>query len=339
MSACRGTVAAGIDGVIMIAGAVYVVFFANDFLGPFQGFLITLGVPIAAWCGIFVADISLRRRDYAEAELYDRRGRYGSVRWLPIAARRVGTVVGWGLVTNTSAEWLSWQGYLLGPLGGKDGDWAFANLGVLVALLSGSSARWSRPRGRGPASGGSSRLVTAPALVVDRHAARVRRPGERWFTPGFAERRRPRCAGCCRRSATAWSSPGSSRRREPEGAWVPYYEQWPFALVPEDDPLYDLVRIRRRRRTAVVTATTFGKWGARASARRSAARTRSCWRASRPTAACSRRPSPPPTRACGCGWSPDACAGLSEADHRRALDAMALYAPLIEIGDSAALTP
>ena len=27
----------------------------------------------------------------------------------------------------------------------------------------------------------------------------------------------------------------------------------------------------------------------------------------------------------------DACAGLSEADHRRALDAMALYGPLITI--------
>ncbi|WP_348788598.1 cytosine permease [Leifsonia sp. NPDC080035] len=130
-------VAAGIDGVIMTAGAVYVVFFANGFLVPFQGFLITLGVPIAAWCGIFVADIALRRRDYAEAELYDRRGRYGSVRWLPIALIVIGTAIGWGLVTNTAASWLSWQGYLLGPIGGTSGDWAYANLGVLVSLAIG----------------------------------------------------------------------------------------------------------------------------------------------------------------------------------------------------------
>ena len=75
-------VAAGIDGVIMIIGAIYVVFFATDFLGPFQGFLITLGVPIAAWCGIFLADMSLRRRDYADADLFNPRGRYGDVRWL-----------------------------------------------------------------------------------------------------------------------------------------------------------------------------------------------------------------------------------------------------------------
>jgi hypothetical protein len=46
-------------------------------------------------------------------------------------------VVGWGLVTNGLAGWLGWQGYLLGPLGGREGRWAYANLGVLAALLIG----------------------------------------------------------------------------------------------------------------------------------------------------------------------------------------------------------
>ena len=46
------------------------------------------------------------------------------------------TVVGFGLVTNSYASWLSWQGYLLGPfgLGGKTGAWESANLGVIVTL-------------------------------------------------------------------------------------------------------------------------------------------------------------------------------------------------------------
>jgi NCS1 family nucleobase:cation symporter-1 len=130
-------VAAGIDGVLMLLGAIYVVFFAGDFLGPFQGFLITLGVPVAAWAGIFMADITLRKRDYAERDLFTPKGRYGSVRWLALILIVVGTVLGWGLVTNTFAGWLSWQGYLLGPIGGRDGAWAFANLGVLVALVVG----------------------------------------------------------------------------------------------------------------------------------------------------------------------------------------------------------
>ena len=48
----------------------------------------------------------------------------------------VGSVLGFGLVVNTYASWLSWQGYLLGPfgLGGKTGTWEYANLGVIVAL-------------------------------------------------------------------------------------------------------------------------------------------------------------------------------------------------------------
>ncbi|TFV91783.1 allantoin permease [Blastococcus sp. CT_GayMR20] len=132
-------VAAMIDGVLMVIGTVAVVFFADDFIGPFQGFLITLGVPIAAWCGIMLADLALRKRDYAERELFDPRGRYGSVQPVPLVLLLVGTVVGWGLVTNTFAEWLDWQGYLLEPsgLGGRDGSWAFANLGVLAAFLIG----------------------------------------------------------------------------------------------------------------------------------------------------------------------------------------------------------
>jgi nucleobase:cation symporter-1, NCS1 family len=129
-------VAALIDGTIMIAGTIYVVFFAKNFVAQFEGFLITLGVPIAAWCGIMLADILLRRRDYAEPELYARSGRYGDVRPFPIAVIVVATALGWGLVTNTNASWLTWQGYLLSPfgLGGKTGAWAFANLGVLIAL-------------------------------------------------------------------------------------------------------------------------------------------------------------------------------------------------------------
>ncbi|HZE48654.1 MAG TPA: cytosine permease, partial [Jatrophihabitantaceae bacterium] len=131
--------AALVDGTIMVGGTIYVVFFSHNFIGPFQGFLITLGVPIAAWCGVMLADIALRRADYAQDELYDRTGRYGDVSVLPVALIVIGTALGWGLVTNTYASWLNWQGYLLDPfgLGGKSGAWQYANLGVLVALALG----------------------------------------------------------------------------------------------------------------------------------------------------------------------------------------------------------
>ncbi|WP_420112925.1 purine-cytosine permease family protein [Pseudactinotalea sp.] len=135
-------VAAGIDGTILTIGAIWVVFFAEDFLGPFQSFLITLGVPIAAWAGIAMADVVLRRKDYDEQALFDATGRYGRWNWSSIVLMAVASVVGWGLVINNfaaEAAWNNWQGYLLGPLGlgGRDGDWAWANLGVLFALVIG----------------------------------------------------------------------------------------------------------------------------------------------------------------------------------------------------------
>ena len=103
----------------MTLGAIYVVFIAGNFFGQFEGFLITLGVPIAAWCGVMLADILLRHRDYAERDLFTPAGRYGDIRWFPVGVIVIGTV--------------------LGPfgLGGKTGAWAFANLGVLVALVIG----------------------------------------------------------------------------------------------------------------------------------------------------------------------------------------------------------
>ncbi|HYS40221.1 MAG TPA: allantoin permease, partial [Pseudonocardiaceae bacterium] len=139
-------VAALIDGTIMVAGTVYVVFFAGNFLGQFEGFLTTLGTPIAAWCGVMLADILLRRRDYAEPDLYRPSGRYGDVRLLSVAVVVVSTVLGWGLVTNASASWLTWQGYLLSPFG--LGGWASANLGVLVALVIGFVVTLVFDRGR-----------------------------------------------------------------------------------------------------------------------------------------------------------------------------------------------
>ena len=71
--------AALIDGIILTLGTIWVVFFAEDFIGPFQSFLITLGVPLAAWAGIMIADIALRKRDYDDEALFDAAGRYGSV--------------------------------------------------------------------------------------------------------------------------------------------------------------------------------------------------------------------------------------------------------------------
>ena len=129
--------AAIIDAIIMFAGAIYIVWIADNFFYPFQGFLITLGVPVAVWSAIFVADVLLRKKAYSEQDLFNAEGIYGSVNKGSIALMICGSVVGWGFVTNTFAPWLEWQGYFLELMGGKDGPWAYSNVGVLFALIFG----------------------------------------------------------------------------------------------------------------------------------------------------------------------------------------------------------
>lgn len=130
-------VAASLDALIMLVGAIYFVWVADDFFYPFQGFLITLGVPVAAWSAIFVTDVLLRKR-YDQNDLYRTEGRYGAWNFTSIGLLLVATIIGWGFVTNGFASWLTWQGYFLGALGGKEGEWAYANLGVFFALVIGS---------------------------------------------------------------------------------------------------------------------------------------------------------------------------------------------------------
>ncbi|GAA4113309.1 cytosine permease [Knoellia locipacati] len=141
--------AALVDGVILTLGTFYVVFVAQSFINPFQSFLITLGVPLASWAGIMIADIALRKRDYDDDALFDSSGRYGAFDWVSIGTMVVASVLGWGLVVNNFADdatWNNWQGFLLDPLGlgtfvedpaGSywEGTFAYANLGVLLALV------------------------------------------------------------------------------------------------------------------------------------------------------------------------------------------------------------
>lgn len=131
--------AALLDGVLMVLGSIYVVWFAPDFLTPFQSFLISMGVLLAAWAGIFLADMLMRwHTGYDEARLFDASpAGYGSVNWVSLALLALGGFLGLGLVVGANdMHWLAWEGYLLGPLGlgGRTGAWAFSNIGMLVAL-------------------------------------------------------------------------------------------------------------------------------------------------------------------------------------------------------------
>ena len=104
-----------------------------------------------AWAGILIADILRRKKDYDDDALFDAKGRYGAWDWTSIITMIVTSVIGWGLVVNNfaaEAAWNNWQGYLLFLIGGKEGDWAYANLGVFLALVLSFVVTWFARAGR-----------------------------------------------------------------------------------------------------------------------------------------------------------------------------------------------
>ena len=106
-------VAASIDGAIMTIGTIYIVWISDNFFVPFQNFLIKLGVPVAVWTAMFVADV-LTRKSYNENDLFDKNGEYGSWNYKATLVLVLGSVIGWSYSSNS-----------------------YSNIGVVFALLIG----------------------------------------------------------------------------------------------------------------------------------------------------------------------------------------------------------
>jgi purine-cytosine permease-like protein len=124
-----------IDGTLMLIGNIYLLLFAKNFVGPFVGFLMTLGVLLAAWSAVFVTDMWLfrRREGYSDADLRDSSGVYGAFNWAGLISFVGAGFVGLGLVTS-AAPIFAWVGYLLPWLGLEKGVFANSSLGILVAF-------------------------------------------------------------------------------------------------------------------------------------------------------------------------------------------------------------
>ncbi|WUJ73018.1 cysteine hydrolase [Kribbella soli] len=113
---------------------------------------------------------------------------------------------------------------------------------------------------------------------------------------------------------------------EPIGAWVPYYREFPFALQSPDADDYQLVDEFKGART--LDKTTFGAWGPELAARAGGRLvlggvTTDCCVISTALAAVDAGVQVQVVE--------EACAGSTDENHRKALDIMRLYAPMIEI--------
>ncbi len=117
--------------------AVLLLAFGGSILELFRDAATTLAVPIAAWAGIFAAELMIRNRRFETMSLLHRGGIYGDVRWGNFIALILITVIGWAF-TTASVGWLSWQGFGFRLLGvATDSDLAGTDLGVLIALVLG----------------------------------------------------------------------------------------------------------------------------------------------------------------------------------------------------------
>ncbi|MGW4482228.1 cysteine hydrolase family protein [Amycolatopsis sp. NPDC004368] len=151
-------------------------------------------------------------------------------------------------------------------------------------------------------------------------------PASGWFTPGFAEIlpqvRRLVDAFGARVAFTRFLAP-----EQPAGAWVRYYEQWPFALQPPDSRAYAVVPEFPVRST--VDAHTFGKWTPALAELVGDGRlvlagvSTDCCVLS--TALAAADAGTPVTVVS------DACAGVSAESHEQTLAILRLYGPLVEV--------
>jgi purine-cytosine permease-like protein len=123
-----------IDGTIMILGAIYILFFAPNFLTVFQDFLATMGVLILSWAGIFIAHSLFDKDDYDSYSLYNGDGKYGIVNLETISISVISIIIGLGFATS-SLPFLQWEGYYFKLLGLVGTEWYQGNFGCFLSLI------------------------------------------------------------------------------------------------------------------------------------------------------------------------------------------------------------
>jgi purine-cytosine permease-like protein len=133
----RRSVTTLLSAVLVLAAAAVLLFVVSDFASIARGLIIAIAVPVAAWAGIFAAEMMIRTRRFHTPSLLAPGGIYPQVRWLNLIGLVVISAVSYGFVTSDVAG-LQWQGFLFSALGvGPADPWAVSNIGVFVSLLLG----------------------------------------------------------------------------------------------------------------------------------------------------------------------------------------------------------
>ncbi len=126
-----------IMGALLFAVAMLLRYTVADVTPLFRDLATTLAVPVAAWAGIFAAEMLIRRRRFDTGSLVARGGVYPAVNWVNLSMLVVATAIGLGF-TSATVGWLGWEGYLFAATGVPlTSDLGGTDIGVLVALALG----------------------------------------------------------------------------------------------------------------------------------------------------------------------------------------------------------
>ncbi|MDQ1606409.1 MAG: nucleobase:cation symporter, family, partial [Microbacteriaceae bacterium] len=128
--------------IMITGGALFVVtimltFTVTDVVTVFRDVATSLAVPVAAWAGIFGAEMMIRRRRFDTESLLGRGSVYPAVNWINLGMLVVASAIGYGF-TSAAVGWLSWQGYgfrLFDVL--PTGELGASDIGVMMALVLG----------------------------------------------------------------------------------------------------------------------------------------------------------------------------------------------------------
>ncbi|MEO5982755.1 MAG: isochorismatase family protein [Pedococcus sp.] len=171
--------------------------------------------------------------------------------------------------------------------------------------------------------------MTQPAWLVGIDFQRVfGDPSSAWCAPRYAA-----AASAARRLSAAYQGRTVLTRfvapATPDGAWKPYYEDYPWALVGDDDPLYALTDEVADLPARIVSAPTFGKWDVLRDILGTTPRlvvagvATDCCVISTVLAAAD--------AGAEVTVVTDGCAGSTDGNHAAALHLMGLYAPLVRL--------
>ena len=100
-----------------------------------HGYALFLAVPVAAWSGIFVSDVLIRRIAYHEVSLSRSYGFYKAVNLVNTLGWLAAVVIGWGLLKSELIEF-RWLGFIA-DLSANAEFWAQSNFGVVIAFATG----------------------------------------------------------------------------------------------------------------------------------------------------------------------------------------------------------